>query len=108
MPLYEYKCNSCGDVFEVLQKFSDTPLTVHTKCGGTVERLISPSALHFKGTGWYVTDYGRSSKNTGGQTGSNGKSETKDKDHDKSSEKKPDVAPPAATSKSEKPTAPTP
>lgn len=59
MPLYEYKCSSCGDVFEVIQKFSDQPLTVHQKCGGTVERLISPSALQFKGSGWYVNDYGK-------------------------------------------------
>ena len=57
MPLYEYKCHSCGEKFEVIQKFSDTPLQVHEKCGGPVERLISPSALKFKGTGWYVTDY---------------------------------------------------
>jgi putative FmdB family regulatory protein len=59
MPLYEYKCQACGDVFEVIQKFVDQPLTVHEKCGGSVERLISTSALQFKGTGWYVTDYGK-------------------------------------------------
>jgi len=59
MPLYEYKCQSCGDVFEIIQRFSDAPLTVHEKCGGAVERLISVSALQFKGTGWYVTDYGK-------------------------------------------------
>jgi putative FmdB family regulatory protein len=59
MPLYEYKCKSCGDVFEVIQKFSDQPLSVHEKCGGMVERLISPSALQFKGSGWYVNDYGK-------------------------------------------------
>jgi putative FmdB family regulatory protein len=59
MPLYEYKCDACGDKFEVIQKFSDQPLTVHEKCGGKVERLISPSALQFKGSGWYVTDYGK-------------------------------------------------
>ena len=57
MPLYEYKCHSCGEKFEVIQKFSDTPVAVHDKCGGPVERLISPSALKFKGSGWYVTDY---------------------------------------------------
>lgn len=58
MPLYEYKCHSCGETFEVIQKFSDAPLEVHPKCGkGPVERLISPPALQFKGTGWYVTDY---------------------------------------------------
>jgi putative FmdB family regulatory protein len=59
MPLYEYKCGSCGDVFEVIQKFSDQPLTAHDKCGGTLERLVSPSALQFKGSGWYVNDYGK-------------------------------------------------
>jgi putative FmdB family regulatory protein len=61
MPLYEYKCTTCGDVFEVIQKFSDEPLTVHEKCGGEVERLISAAALQFKGSGWYVTDYGKGS-----------------------------------------------
>ncbi len=65
MPLYEYKCQSCGETFEVIQKFSDEPLKIHEVCGGPVERLISPSALQFKGTGWYVTDY----------AGSNGKSQ---------------------------------
>jgi len=65
MPLYEYKCQSCGEKFEVIQKFSDAPLEVHEKCGGHVERLISPSALQFKGSGWYVTDY----------AGGNGKSQ---------------------------------
>jgi putative FmdB family regulatory protein len=59
MPLYEYKCGSCGDVFEVIQKFSDQPLTLHDNCGGVLERLISTSALQFKGSGWYVNDYGK-------------------------------------------------
>jgi len=59
MPLYEYKCGSCGNVFDVIQKFSDQPLTVHENCGGALERLISTSALQFKGSGWYVNDYGK-------------------------------------------------
>lgn len=59
MPMYEYKCNTCGDVFEVIQKFSDEPLHEHPGCGGAVERLISAAALQFKGSGWYVNDYGR-------------------------------------------------
>src|ERR1700730_12595108 len=59
MPLYEYKCCSCGNVFEVIQKFSDQPLTIHESCGGPLERLISTSALQFKGSGWYVNDYGK-------------------------------------------------
>ena len=63
MPLYEYRCKSCGATFEVRQKFSDAPLSIHPECGGEAERLISVPALQFKGTGWYVTDYAR--KHTG-------------------------------------------
>mgnify|MGYP001222876243 CR=1 FL=1 len=61
MPLYEYKCHKCGALFEVLQKVSDEPLSVHDHCGGRLERLLSPPAFQFKGSGWYVTDYARSS-----------------------------------------------
>ena len=59
MPLYEYHCQKCGR-FEILQKFSDGPLSACLTCGGTVERLISAPAFQFKGTGWYVTDYAKS------------------------------------------------
>jgi len=69
MPLYEYKCQRCGSVFERIQKFSDPPLEVHANCGGALERLLSPPALQFKGTGWYVTDYARA-----GQTGKDAES----------------------------------
>ena len=62
MPLYEYKCTKCGGVLEALQKLSDPPLTVHKDCGGALKKLVSPSALHFKGSGWYVTDYAKGSK----------------------------------------------
>ena len=65
MPLYEYQCETCGAVFEKMQRFSDEPLTVHEGCGGPVHRLLSAPALQFKGTGWYVTDYAR------GKSGSN-------------------------------------
>lgn len=57
MPLYEYRCDKCGEQFEVMQKFADAPLETHDKCGGAVHRLISAPALQFKGSGWYVTDY---------------------------------------------------
>ena len=59
MPLYEYECEKCGEQFEVMQKFSDAPLTNHEKCGGRVNRLLSAPALQFKGSGWYITDYAR-------------------------------------------------
>ena len=61
MPLYEYKCKQCGAIFEVLQRHSAKPLATHKDCGGPVERLISPSALQFKGSGFYITDYARGS-----------------------------------------------
>ena len=77
MPLYEYKCSSCDQVFEVLQRFSDPPLTTHENCGGPVQRLLSPPALQFKGTGWYVTDYARgaSQSNAQAHSGENGKAD---------------------------------
>jgi len=61
VPLYEYKCKQCGAIFEVLQRHSAKPLATHKDCGGPVERLISPSALQFKGSGFYITDYARGS-----------------------------------------------
>src|SRR5262249_6087208 len=72
MPIYEYRCRKCNRTFEVIQKFSDDPLTTHKDCGGDVERLISSPALQFKGSGWYITDYAR--KDSGA---ANGKSEDK-------------------------------
>ncbi|MBN2244997.1 MAG: zinc ribbon domain-containing protein [Candidatus Aminicenantes bacterium] len=62
MPLYEYKCKKCGEVFEVFQKISDPPLTKCIKCGGPVVKVISSPAIQFKGSGWYITDYAHSNK----------------------------------------------
>ncbi|HLH00122.1 MAG TPA: FmdB family zinc ribbon protein [Bryobacteraceae bacterium] len=98
MPLYEYKCDKCGAVFEVMQKFSDEPLQVHEQCGGAVQRLISAPAFQFKGSGWYVTDYAGkggngSAKNESGSKGtadSGTKTETK-------SESKPAESKPASS-----------
>lgn len=79
MPIYEYRCKSCDSVIEVIQKFSDAPLTQCRNCGGTLERLISPPGLQFKGSGWYITDYARAGKgkNGGGKESSESKSESK-------------------------------
>ena len=103
MPLYEYKCDKCGDVFEVRQKFSDEPLQVHDKCGGHVERLISAPTFQFKGTGWYVTDYAGKSGNGSAKSESGSKdssSDTAGKSESKSSEVKPAESKPAASDKS--------
>jgi len=59
MPIYEYRCEKCGKVFEVLQRFSDDPVKIHEGCGGEVEKLISHSAFQLKGSGWYQTDYAK-------------------------------------------------
>ncbi|SFM60058.1 FmdB family zinc ribbon protein [Thermodesulforhabdus norvegica] len=59
MPIYEYECTRCGKVIEVMQKFSDPPLTECEACHGSLRKLISMSTFHLKGTGWYVTDYAR-------------------------------------------------
>jgi putative FmdB family regulatory protein len=77
MPLYEYKCDRCGGVFEVIEKFSASPLQQHEGCGGHVERLLSAPALQFKGSGWYVTDYARGSGNGKPPGKSENKSEAK-------------------------------
>jgi putative FmdB family regulatory protein len=65
MPLYEYQCDACAHRFEVIQKFSDPPIEVCPKCGGTVGKLLSSPAIQFKGSGWYITDYARAGKNDG-------------------------------------------
>lgn len=61
MPIYEYRCEKCGKVFEVLQRFSDDPVKIHEECGGQVEKLISHSAFQLKGSGWYASDYAKAS-----------------------------------------------
>jgi len=57
MPLYEYECKKCNEVFEVLQRFSDAPVKVHEGCGGKVARLLTAPTFQFKGSGFYITDY---------------------------------------------------
>lgn len=58
MPMYEYRCDKCGLVFEARQKFSDAPLTECTSCGGPVKKLISQAGFALKGDGWYQQGYG--------------------------------------------------
>lgn len=60
MPLYEYRCEACGHQFEVIQKFSDAPVSVCPNCGsGPVTKLLSSPAIQFKGSGFYINDYAR-------------------------------------------------
>jgi putative FmdB family regulatory protein len=62
VPLYEYKCLSCGQLSERIESVSGPHLKKCPHCRGKVERLLSPPAIQFKGSGWYVTDYAGKSK----------------------------------------------
>jgi putative FmdB family regulatory protein len=62
VPIYEYKCSKCGEVFEAFQKITDQPLTECKHCRGRVEKLISQSSFQLKGSGWYLTDYAKKSQ----------------------------------------------
>ena len=57
MPIYEFECQKCKDRVEVFQKMNDKHPVKCKKCGGRLEKLVSASAIQFKGSGWYVTDY---------------------------------------------------
>jgi len=93
MPIYEYRCLDCGYQFELMQKFSDPPAEACTSCSGTVQKLISRSAFHLKGSGWYVTDYGRNGS-------ANGKAASKDGDTESSETKSSETKSSETTSKS--------
>lgn len=90
MPLYEYQCDHCGELFEVIQKFSDDSLSECELCGGKLERLLSPPSIRFKGDGWYVTDYGgKNGKNSSSATNSpKSAPENPEKNTQKASKKK--------------------
>lgn len=77
MPLYEYRCAECGNTVEVIQKVADLPLSECTACGGELERLLSASAIQFKGSGWYVSEYARKNGPQDGSSDKEGKSESK-------------------------------
>jgi putative FmdB family regulatory protein len=101
LPIYEYKCEGCGETFEVIQKFADEPLTVHEKCGGPVHRLMSAPSFQFKGSGWYVTDYAKGNAN-GPPKSESGKSESaKGESKSESSDKPAGDAPSKAETKTE-------
>lgn len=70
MPLYEYQCKKCKHKFEKIQKFSDRPIRKCPECGGPVEKIQHAPAVQFKGTGWYVTDYGGKSDKSKADGGS--------------------------------------
>ena len=102
MPIYEYRCEK-GHTFEVMQRMSDDPVTKCEVCGAPVQRVFHPIAVHFKGSGFYNTDYGKQ-KRAGGGGGSDGDSSSSGDDSkpakkdDKPAKK--DSAPAASSSSS--------
>lgn len=62
MPFYEYRCDECSAVHEAFQKMSEPPLEKCESCGGKLRKVMHPVAVHFKGSGFYTTDYGRGGK----------------------------------------------
>ncbi len=73
MPIYAYRCESCGLQFEQQQSFDDPPIRVCPECGeGAVRKLYQPVGIVFKGPGFYVTDNRRSSSTTGSSRKSEG------------------------------------
>ena len=79
MPLYEYQCDACGHRFERIQKFSDPLLSVCPECRGAIRKLVSASAIQFRGTGWYVTDYAKKGSGAEADKSSDGKDAKSDK-----------------------------
>jgi putative FmdB family regulatory protein len=84
VPIYEYHCDKCGD-FEVTQRITDEPLKKCPTCRAKVKKLISATSFQLNGSGWYITDYGRSgsgkstakSESKGDSTGSDSKADSK-------------------------------
>lgn len=77
MPIYEYVCEKCGSRIEVMQKVTDEPLKRCRSCRGKLEKVISRTSFHLKGSGWYLTDYARSSATKGKEKGDKGAKEGK-------------------------------
>ena len=86
MPIYEYRCEN-GHLFEVMQKMSDPPVTSCEECGAPVARVFHPVAVHFKGSGFYNTDYGTAKRK---RETDKSASDGADKNDAKQSEKKSD------------------
>ena len=100
MPIYEYR-RSDGTTFEVMQKFSDDPLTHDPDTGDPVERVFRPPAIHFKGKGFHNTDYGTRKRNREKESSSSsgdGKPDSSSKSDSSSSSSKTDSKPAAPTS----------
>ena len=93
MPLYEYECKKCGKHFEKIERLQGPYLKKCPSCGGGVERLMSPPAIQFKGTGWYVTDYARGGTGGGEKRDGGSSSEKAENKSETKSESKAETKP---------------
>jgi putative FmdB family regulatory protein len=93
MPIYEYRCEN-GHLLEVMQKITDDPMTTCTECGAPVQRVFHPIAVHFKGSGFYNTDYGTAKRKRETEKSA---SSGADKHDAKAKESKPDSKPAASS-----------
>lgn len=84
MPIYAYRCQTCGADAEYIQKFSDPPVTVCEACGGALERAVTAAAFHLKGGGWYKDGYASTKAEGGG-----GETKTESKPSETKTESKP-------------------
>ena len=89
MPVYEYRCAN-GHTFEVMQRMSDDPLAACQECGAPVQRVFHPVAVHFKGSGFYNTDYGKKSRGSSSSSDSSSTSEKSESKAESSSSKSDD------------------
>ena len=96
MPIYEYRCEN-GHNFEVMQRMSDDPITKCQVCGAPVQRVFHPVAVHFKGSGFYNTDYGKQKRGAAASDGDSSSADGKPK-KDAASKKKETPASSAASS----------
>ena len=87
MPLYDYRCQSCDHVFEMRQSFSSEPVATCPSCSSGAQRVIHSVPVVFKGSGFYVNDYGKG--RSGGSSSSSSSSESKDSSAEKDSDTKP-------------------
>jgi len=69
MPTYVYRCRDCQRDTEIVQRFNEAPLRICPHCGGSLQRLLFPPAIIFKGSGWYATDHKSPSGGNGTKTG---------------------------------------
>jgi len=76
MPIYEYRCTRCGE-FEVFQRITDPSLKRCPTCQAKVTKLISNTSFQLKGSGWYITDYGRKNASSGTSKAGEASGETK-------------------------------